>query len=287
MYRYHQKKSGLILISCVVLGMMALLLTARQSAATEETIGGEHFVLGNEAYVKGDYDQAVLEYKKALNSEGYTPSVLYNLGNAYYMKDEIGAAILNYERALYLDPANPDIKGNLALARKKAGLGSPHEPSWKAWLSRLTLNGWTWLAVIGFGVLSLMILLKGMAPRLFGRAVFGTVVFLSLFLFLGAGAGVMVQYDNVCRGIITAKNTQLRISPFESAEPSGVVNGGRVVNLGDIYEGYVFVTTDHGKSGWIPKSAVTAVVPSYGNHQVQTALTPSHDSENRTNGVGT
>ncbi len=263
-----------ILFFVMALFMMAL-LAATQNSAAGEPAGGDPFALGNEAYVDKDYDQAILNYRTALERDGYSPSLLYNLGNAYYMKKEIGKAILNYERALYLDPGNADIKANLALARKNFGLVTSAPPEWKAFFDGLTLNGWTWVAAMALGVFSLLVLMKGIRPNSLKGSSAKWVGFACFLAFTAAGAGMAAQYGSLDRGVVTAENTRLRVSPFDSAATSGVVKNGKVVNLADTYKGYVFVKAANGQSGWIPENAVSAVLPSNGYHRRETSLTKS------------
>ena len=271
---FKKNKSGSVLIFTLALGMMALFSPLEKTEA-EDNMGRDLFAQGNAAYVKGDYDQAIAHYRAALAREGYTPSLLYNLGNAYYKKNEIGQSILNYERALYLDPGNIDIEANLALARKNAGLAISEKTSWKAFFNGLTLNGWTWAGVIALCTFSLMILVNGIRPGILRRPTLKMMVCFCLLLFMAAGAGVIIQSEDLNHGVITGKNAQLLISPFDSAAASGVVKSGKVVNLADTYEGYVFIKEANGQSGWVPKDAVSAVLPADGNHQMQTSLPQS------------
>jgi len=271
---FKKSKSGNILIFILVLGMMAL-LAPLGNTAEEDNMGRDLFAQGNSAYAKGNYDQAIVHYQAALAREGYTSSLLYNLGNAYYMKNEMGPSILNYERALYLDTGNIDIEANLSLARKKAGLGTPGQASWKTFFNGLTLNGWTWAGVIALCTFSLMILVNGIRPGILRGAKLKMMVCLCLLLFMVAGGGMVAQHQDLNHWVITGKNARLRVSPFDSAAASGVVKSGKVVNLADTYEGYVFIKETNGQSGWIPEDAVSAVLPTDGNHQTQTSLPQS------------
>ena len=271
---------GRILIFSLALGMMAWFVSTQYCAAAD-TPGRNSFALGNEAYVKGVYDQAIMHYHAALDKEGYTSSILYNLGNAYTMKKEIGKAILNYERALYLDPENTDIKANLAFARKNFGLSDPDQPFWKALFTRLSINGWTWMAAMAFCAFSLMMLLNGIRPRLSKRPLFKIAGCICFLFFAGAGVGMAVQYGNLDRGVVTAKNARLRVSPFDSAETSGVVKDGKMVNLADTYQGYVFVKLPTGTSGWLRNDEVTAVLPKNGNPTTPKSLSLSGISGKR------
>jgi len=271
---FEKNKRGSILIFTLALCMMTLLLSAQNSLA-EDSGGRDLFALGNEAYVNKDYSQAIVHYRAALESEGYSPSLFYNLGNAYYMKREIGQAILNYERALYLDPDNADIKANLTLARKKFGLATFDQAAWKTFFNRLNLNGWTWIAVMALCTFSLMVLINGVRPGLFKRPAPKLLVCLCLLTFMAAGAGMAAQYENLNRGVIIADNARLRVSPFDSATDSGVVKNGKMVNLTDTYKGYVFVKTANGKSGWLSKKTVSEVLPTGENRQPQSSPTSS------------
>ena len=271
------------MIFALALGMMALLAPLEKSMADNNT-GRDLFAQGNAAYAKGNYDKAIMHYGAALAREGYTPSLLYNLGNAYYMKNQMGQAILSYERALYLDPGNIDVKTNLALARKKAGLVIPEQASWKAIFNGLTLNGWTWAGVIALCAFSLMILGNGIRPGILRRPALKMMVCFCLLLFVAAGAGVIIQSEDLNTGVITGKNTRFRVSPFDSAAASGVVKSGKVVTLADTYEGYVFVEGAKGQSGWIPEDAVSAVLPTDGNHQMQAYLPKSTVEKNKESG---
>ena len=79
----------------------------------------------------------------------------------------------------------------------------------------------------------------------------------------------------IAPAVITAENARLRLSPFDSATDSGVVKNGKMVNLTDTYKGYVFVKTENGKSGWLPKKAVSEILPTDENHQPQSSPTSS------------
>jgi tetratricopeptide (TPR) repeat protein len=73
--------------------------------------------IGDEAYVAGLLDTAVIQYESILDQEYVSAEVQYNLGNAYFRVGNIPQAILNYERALKLAPSDEDIQFNLRLAK--------------------------------------------------------------------------------------------------------------------------------------------------------------------------
>jgi hypothetical protein len=271
---FKNGRSVSILIFTLILGMM-FLLASEDNAAAKENLGQNLFVLGNKAYVEGNYHQAIVHYKAALDKAGYTSSLLYNLGNAYYMKNEIGQSILNYERALYLDPGNAQVKANLALARKNSGLGIREQASWISFFKRLTLNEWTWAGVFALCTFSIILLLNGIRPGILRGTAPKMMGCLCFLLIIAAGTGMVLQSGNLNRGVIVSENTRLRVSPFNSAAESGVVKNGKVVQLAKTYEGYIFIHEAKGQSGWVPEKAVKAILPKAGNRQTQTSLTQS------------
>jgi len=270
---FKNGRSVSILIFTLILGM--IVFPSADNATAEENMGQNLFVMGNKAYVEGNYDQAIAHYIAALDKGGYTSSLLYNLGNAYFMKNEIGQSILNYERALYLDPGNAQVKANLALARQKHGLEIHEQASWISFFKCLTLNEWTWAGVFALCTFSIMILLNGIRPRIFRGTAPKMMGCLFFLLIMVAGTGMVLQYGNLNAGVIVGNNARLRVSPFDSAAESGVVKSGKVVQLAKTYEGYIFIHEANGQSGWIPEKAVKAILPKTGNRQTQTSLTRS------------
>lgn len=75
-----------------------------------------YFRQANDYYRKGQYEQALILYKK-LDHLGYSSgSLYYNLGNTYFKLGKKGLAILYYEKARRLIPQDDDLKTNLAIA---------------------------------------------------------------------------------------------------------------------------------------------------------------------------
>jgi tetratricopeptide (TPR) repeat protein len=99
--------------SATVVLLMLLVLIPSSSFAQKSLKA-----LGDEAYGKGNYQQAINDYEQLLK-QGVSAEVYYNLGNAYYRSENITKAIINYERALLLSPGDEDIRFNLQLARSK------------------------------------------------------------------------------------------------------------------------------------------------------------------------
>ena len=81
-----------------------------------ETPAEDHFQLGNDFSLSGDFEDAVAEYEQALEVEPENVDVLSNLGVAYYSLGQLDEAIEQYSRAIEIAPKDADIRSNLAAA---------------------------------------------------------------------------------------------------------------------------------------------------------------------------
>ncbi|HTP79308.1 MAG TPA: VWA domain-containing protein [Bacteroidota bacterium] len=138
-----------------IFGSVAALLLALTVTADGQTV---HSLIkeGNRVYGKGRYDDAEVEYKKALEQNQKSPQAVFDLGNAQYKqqrfdeairqfqtsaaegtsKEEKSAALYNignslyragkypdciqaYKQALRLNPDDEDARYNLEMAREK------------------------------------------------------------------------------------------------------------------------------------------------------------------------
>ncbi len=76
--------------------------------------------LGNGLYGQGEYEAALEQYTKALNSTDFkiAQKSHYNLGNTHFRMGDYQKAIGEFEQALKLDPTDLDAKYNLEVSRK-------------------------------------------------------------------------------------------------------------------------------------------------------------------------
>lgn len=70
---------------------------------------------GIDAYVKGDYEQAISLFKGALKEKNIQPQVYYNLALCYQFTENYDRAITTYQKFLTLNPTDYDGIYNLAL----------------------------------------------------------------------------------------------------------------------------------------------------------------------------
>lgn len=80
-----------------------------------------HYNLGNAYSNLGNYDQAIIEYTKAIRLNPRTPDIYYNLGNAYSNLGNYDQAIIEYTKAIGLNPRYLDAYNNRGLAYLRSG----------------------------------------------------------------------------------------------------------------------------------------------------------------------
>ncbi len=246
------KKQILFIVTALILAVCSIAVAGEKEGL---------FSQGNRAYVEGDYQKALSCYQQVMEQEGISSSLLYNMANAYYHTRDIGNAVLYYERALYLDPDNLDIQKNLAMTRKDFGLMEKNTDGWEHYFHFLNLNGWTWLASASLTVFCLIFLLRGLYRKPGRNRVLRVLSVAALCLSLVSGIGVLSQYEWMDRGIVTAKDASLLVSPFDTASKSSAIKDGRMVRIAKRYKDYLLVKESTGESGWIARKDVKSVIP--------------------------
>ena len=71
------------------------------------------FKQAEEFYNQGNYQEAIDNYQRILQTKNESANLYFNLANAYYKKEEIANSIYYYEKALALSPDDLSIKNNL------------------------------------------------------------------------------------------------------------------------------------------------------------------------------
>lgn len=77
-------------------------------------------VLGQQAFQRGDWGEAVAAFQAAADLGADTADLHFHLGNAWYRMGQQGHAALAFEKALRRQPGNDDASANLHLVRTEA-----------------------------------------------------------------------------------------------------------------------------------------------------------------------
>lgn len=238
-------------VKFIPLFVFLLLLALRPALAADE-----QFQKAAIAYSAGEYQLAIDSFE-SLAEDGVSSTLLYNLGNSYAQAGQTGMAILNYEKASRLAPGDSDIRGNLELLRKEKGLFQEEQTLTQRFVGLLGLNQWTILALCGFVLLAVVLLLP---PSLnMKKSSQRIVAVVSLLLSMGASMGIYGQFLHYCDAVVVVADARLRISPFESAASTGSIQEGRLLTPLKTHNNYVLVKDETGRSGWLASNEFRAI----------------------------
>ena len=91
----------------------------RENVIENPNVGDFHFNRGTALYKMEEYDEALREFQIALNDRNFTEKdkIFHNMGNIAYHKNEYGDALELYKRALLENPQNIDARKNYEMVR--------------------------------------------------------------------------------------------------------------------------------------------------------------------------
>lgn len=96
---------------------MELLLQINEKERTAQ----DWLLLGNLLDEKGEKEQAIFMYQKALYRDSGYYKAYYNMANIYLEQEQYDMAVDNYKKAVKLNQTNPYVYYNLACAYLKLG----------------------------------------------------------------------------------------------------------------------------------------------------------------------
>jgi hypothetical protein len=186
---------------------------------------------------------------------------LYNLGNARFKAGQIGKAMAAYLEASHLAPRDPDIRANLQFARKRVQGPTLAGNSVHAWLGRFTLDEWATAAAVTLWLVFAQLIGRQIWPAAKSALRPWTFVASGLALLLIAGAGAAYSFEESGRyAVVVVEKVQAHSSPFEGSDKTFDLQDGAEVRILDEKEGWLQVTTDPRRTGWIQKPNVDLLV---------------------------
>lgn len=263
-------KAGVRAAGLAVLLALSAATLPCQAATLDET-----FAKANQAYVHGDPAAAVRAYESLLQHEVRSPALHYNLANALVKTGKLGEAVAQYKRALELGPdasLAADVQHNLSLvraeltdrARRKHAILHIFDESPELDVALARAAPQRLLAILGllagWGALALLALrMLGRGDR--NRAVWWT----GLVLCLGLHAiclAWLVQAQHVQATVVTAVVVEedATLAPCQGVgESIGLPEGLEVRRLGEVADGRQEVRLPNGRTGCVPRQALTVV----------------------------
>lgn len=214
----------------------------------------------DEAYRRGNYQQAIADYKELLQG-GVSADLYYNLGNAYYRSDSLTQAILAYERASQLSPGDEDIRFNLQFARSKTidKITPESEMFFVTWFKSLvnftSVDTWATMGIVSI-ILALVLMLTYLfAPQLTIRKIgfFGSIAFLVVFICSNLFAWVQkTSLEQNAGAIITAPIVNVKKQPAANSQEAFVLHEGTRVDITDTsLPGWRGIHLADGREGWV------------------------------------
>ena len=241
----------------IIIYTTLLLVTLSVSASS---VSAERWEAGNKAYIDGNYEQAIEEYKAILDGGEYSMKLYYNLANAYFKTGAIGKSILYYNKALRIAPSQEDVRHNLAIAeaQTKDRISVIPEFFLNRWLRTLrnsmSCTAWSIASLVSFALLLVFALLFLLASRIrwrkagFYGALCGFLLFLVTTSFAVSSRNDMLQHDEA---IVMGTAISVKSSPDRSATDLFVLHEGTKVSVISEVDEWREITIADGKKGWV------------------------------------
>lgn len=237
----------------VALLFLLLLHNFPNAALADETQTDRDFLAAGQAYETGQWSTAISLYEGVMDRAGFSASLCYNLANSYMQNGQTGKAVLHYERALLLAPEDADSRHNLQRLRQEKGLDQGDIPFVHQAATLLGLNQWTPLAALLLAALALFHLVTLRRPvsiRMSCLLTSGGLILLCL-----CSAGMLIQYRNWHRAVLSFGATPVLISPFAGAADTGILQEGRLIHVLKTHDHYALIRDEQGQRGWVPTAS--------------------------------
>jgi type IV secretory pathway VirB2 component (pilin) len=203
-----------------------------------------------------------LALAQASSPPKYSADGLYNLANSYARAGKPGLAVLNYERAALLAPDDADINANLEYVRASARVAA--EPRGRfARITQAVNPTWAaWAGVVGIILVGLGMLAKRIGRR-FQWARVGSVLIGAALIAL-AVSNAMLMWPRMHEAVVLINQTPARVSPVPMGDTAFVLPEAETVTITAAHEDFALIRTRSGRSGWVSRANLGAVVPQPG-----------------------
>jgi hypothetical protein len=230
------------------------------SFAVSLSFAGPTWEAANEAYQKGKYEEAKVDYIQLAGMREYSADLFYNLGNAWFKLDDPGRAILNYERALILNPRLDEARSNLQAALKIAG--NDDQPSFRERIG-MYADYFPLLASITFWIAAFCLIPASRKQWRF--TTFWRIICIASALICivctVASFWVGPGSKDPNRALVVESATDLKYGPAVTARPVESLQIGQEVQLISERGDWAFCRASTDTLGWIPTRKIERVIP--------------------------
>jgi tetratricopeptide (TPR) repeat protein len=234
----------------------------------------------NIAYEKGNFEQAVKDYKSLLDSGIENAELYYNLGNAYYQLQDYGRAYAFYSKAELLSPRDSDIRHNLELAKNRLSSNSERldQQNLVGFLNKVVsfqgyLNDFerNLILIILFTIFGSFIfidglrILKGQNPQHKASSTIFLLLFLSWsFTVFTSRPGINgsrvfslnSQAREIRPGIIIENQTKIYSGAGKEFQVVSVLDSGIAVEALDVKNNWIKIALPAGRIGWVSLNSI-------------------------------
>jgi hypothetical protein len=184
---------------------------------------------------------------------------LYNLANSYARAGKSGLAVLNYERAALLAPGDADINANLDYVRTTAHVPLEPRDRFARIAEVLSPALAAWVGLLGIVLVGSGLLARKITTRFRWVRVAGVLVGLSLVALTVSNA--MLLWPRMRAAVILVNQTPARVSPVPMGDTAFMLPEAETVTMTAEHEDFVLIRTRGGRSGWVARADLGAVVP--------------------------
>jgi len=231
----------------------------------------DYFRHGTKSYQDKKFDEAIVNFEKALEFHPESPTVLTDLGLSYYQIKKKGLSIAMFRRALFIDPSQAVAEAGLKFVLSQLEVKEiPHQIEPYERFRSLVLNS---ISLNGIHVLSLLLLFSsgfiwlryiGRRRKAFeqesappGLPVVGLILslgFVGSFLIT-----VLKTYDvTVPRATIVTEKVSAQIAPGENQSGLFELYEGFEVIIRNAANDWIQVSYPGGLTGWVKKESLIA-----------------------------
>jgi len=232
------------------------------------TISAQNEALFNnatEAYNAGDFNKAIENYLKIIESKQHSAELYFNLGNSYYKLNQVAPSIYYYEKALLLKPNDAEIKNNLAYAQNmtldaielmpETGLSKIYRDI----TGFLSFDQWAYAAV-SFMILFVLLYigfyyLKYATQK---RIAFITSI-ISLFVSVVSIVFAFLQFSDFKAdepAIVFDNEVKVTSEPNKRSETVFTLHEGTKLNVLEELKDYRKISIADGQTGWITSESI-------------------------------
>jgi hypothetical protein len=233
----------------VSLAVIALLLLQPASGTAQMA---DDFRNGVAAYLRADYNAAVIAFESHLEKQPADASAWYNLGNAYRGAGDSGRSVWAWRRALELRPRDLSTRRNLRIAGGTMTFAGAPPPFSLARAETFLLLGvvwWTCALAVAIGIVR-----SGRTPR---RLASAAAIFSALVI--AAGAPAWLRRESA---VALDQPTPLLAGPAIRSDTVAVIPAGTPVKVMGKEGNWLRLRTADQAEGWGNPERFAVVAPS-------------------------